>query len=87
MPYAISIAPAALRSLRKLDAPVRKRIETAIDRLTDAPRPTACVKLSGVPNGWRLRVGDWRILYAIDDRRQTVLVVDVGHRREIYRGL
>lgn len=87
MIYAVLISSAAQRSIAAIPKPVRVRIDRAILGLAQDPRPHGCVKLTGTSNGWRIRVGDWRILYTIDDNRLTVLVVDAGHRREVYRGL
>ncbi len=87
MRYEVWSAPAAKRAMARLPRNLRARIDSAIQSLGDNPRPSGCVKLGGTPNGWRVRVGDWRILYAIEDDRLIVLVVDVGHRREIYRKL
>ena len=83
MPWNVSILPAAVRQLAKLDRPIRKRIDTAIDGLTKKPRPPGCKKLVGV-DAWRVRVGDWRIIYQIRDDRLIVLILRVGHRREVY---
>jgi mRNA interferase RelE/StbE len=67
-----------------LEKPLRRRILTAVDALADDPHPPGCKKLTG-QDGWRIRVGDYRIVYEIHDRVLLVLVVDAGHRREIYR--
>ena len=57
----------------------------AIDELAQNPRPAGCAKLVGTANDWRIRVGDYRIIYEIHDTRLIVLVVRVAHRREVYR--
>jgi len=70
---------------RLADIPLRdyERVKTSIDALGDNPRPQGCLKLTGRP-GWRIRVGDYRIIYEVDDPNRTVTVVDVGNRKEIY---
>jgi mRNA interferase RelE/StbE len=67
-----------------LEKPLRRRILAAIDALADDPQPPGCKKLVG-QDGWRIRVGDYRILYELHDRVLLVIVVDIGHRGEIYR--
>jgi mRNA interferase RelE/StbE len=84
MPYQIEVLPAALRSMKRLDKSVLARIDAAILHLANDPRPPMVKKLVNQP-GWRIRVGDYRIIYQIYDDRLVVLVVDVGHRRDIYR--
>lgn len=85
--YTVLISPAASRALGKLPAGIRAHIDRAILALADNPRPPGSSKLKGTTNGWRVRVGDYRILYTIEDDRLTVLVVDVGNRKDVYRGL
>ncbi|QBI56021.1 type II toxin-antitoxin system RelE family toxin [Streptomonospora litoralis] len=81
--YTIEISVSARKMLRKLDVPVRKRVVAAIADLADNPRPDGCKKLQG-RSEYRVRVGDYRVLYDINDSRIRVEVVAVGHRREIY---
>jgi mRNA interferase RelE/StbE len=83
MTYRIFIDPPALKSLKRLDPPIRGRIEAAIDALSENPRPRGCKKLTGV-DAWRIRVSDWRIVYSIADGALVVVVVKVGHRRDVY---
>jgi mRNA interferase RelE/StbE len=82
--YTIAYTPAATKQVRHLDPPIRRRILTAISRLADDPRPPGCKALQGQP-GYRIRVGDWRIIYHVDDQAVTVLVVRVGARGSVYR--
>lgn len=84
MTYALFIERRAQHSLSRIAAEDRERIAGAIRRLAEAPRPPGVKKLSG-RNAWRIRVGDYRVLYEIQDERLLILVVDIGHRREIYR--
>ena len=84
MPYRIEVRPAAARQLRKLDPPTARRIQGAIALLADDPRPPASRPLTGRP-AWRVRVGDYRVIYTIEDDRLVVVVVTLGHRRDVYR--
>jgi mRNA interferase RelE/StbE len=85
--YTIDIRPRARRSLRQLDMPVRKAIGNAIDNLADEPRPPDVTPLKGHRPWLRTRVGDYRIVYTVDDRARVVTVAVVGHRRDVYRDL
>lgn len=82
--YALEFAPAALRSLRKLDQPVAKRVRKATEALRDNPRPATAVAIRSMPGVLRIRAGDYRILYRVDDEELVILVVDAGHRSKIY---
>jgi mRNA interferase RelE/StbE len=83
MTYRIEVAPAAVRQLRKLDGTARRRVQAAIELIADEPRPSGAKKLVGGEGGWRVRTGDYRIVYEISDGVLLVLVIAVGHRREI----
>lgn len=85
MAYTVQIAPAAERQLAKLDRPIRARLAEAIDKLAANPRPAGVKKLVGEENAWRIRVGDYRIVYEIHDRRLVVLIIGIGHRGDVYR--
>lgn len=82
--YRIEVRPAALRALRKVDPQVRSRVEGAIALLAEDPRPPASRPLRGRP-GYRVRVGDYRIIYTINDDVLLIVVVTLGHRRDVYR--
>jgi len=82
--YEVFIERRAQRSLAKIVRPQRDKILAAIRQLGTEPRPVGVKKLSG-RDAWRLRVGDYRVLYEVRDSSLVVLVVDIGHRREIYR--
>ncbi|WP_442543137.1 type II toxin-antitoxin system RelE family toxin [Arthrobacter sp. KN11-1C] len=84
MSYNITVLPAALRQLRKLPPEGRRRVQAAIELLAETPRPPGAKKLAGRVE-WRVRTGDYRVLYRIDDGRLVIVVVQAGHRREIYR--
>ena len=85
MSFRIELTPAAKRDLLKIDRTTLRRIGDAIDGLAEQPRPAGCVKLSGEDNLWRVRVGNYRIVYAIEDRKLLVLVVRVADRKDVYR--
>jgi mRNA interferase RelE/StbE len=86
--YTIEIKPSAARTLRLLPAPVRGKLVAAIDALADEPRPSGCKKLAGQIDRYRVRAaGTYRIVYEIHDDRLIVVVIRVGHRRDVYRGL
>ncbi len=87
MRYTILYRASVKREMRRLDAGIAQRVDVAILALADNPRPPGCVKLSGSSDLWRIRVGDYRVVYEIRDRQVTVLIVAVAHRREIYRNL
>jgi mRNA interferase RelE/StbE len=83
--YRIDLARRAAKALDAIDKPQRRRVMAVIDGLTDDPRPPRCTKLSGRDNQWRVRAGDYRVVYEIHDERLLVLVIDVGHRSSIYK--
>ncbi|RNL60001.1 type II toxin-antitoxin system RelE/ParE family toxin [Nocardioides marmoriginsengisoli] len=85
MTYQVEIAPAAARQLRKLDPQAGRRILTVLELLAMGPRPAGAKKLVGGEGEWRVRTGDYRIVYEIEDDVLRVLVVAVGHRRDSYR--
>jgi mRNA interferase RelE/StbE len=82
--YEIEFRPAALRELRKIDRSTQPRIQGAIALLAQDPRPPASRQLRG-REGYRLRVGDYRIIYTIDDGVLLIVIVTIGHRREVYQ--
>ena len=85
--YIVALDPAAKRELASFQKPDQRRILSAIESLAEMPRPVGCTKLSGFGDIWRIRVGVYRIIYRIEDRRLVVQVIRIGHRREVYRGL
>ena len=82
-PYRIELRPAAIRALRQLDPKIRHRIQGAIALLATDPRPPSSRALRGRP-GYRVLVGDYRILYTVADNVLVVVVVTLGHRRDVY---
>lgn len=88
--YAIEIAPAVLRKMKKLAPGDRAAVAKEIDLLASQPRPSGSRLLAGTPRGleWRrIRTGRWRVVYQIEDDRLLVLVLRVGDRKEVYRRL
>jgi mRNA interferase RelE/StbE len=84
MSYKVFIRRRAQKELAQLPDAAYRRAKSAIRRLAKNPRPHGCQKLSG-RDGWRIRVGDYRVIYEIDDAQQTVTVLHIGHRRDVYR--
>jgi mRNA interferase RelE/StbE len=84
MSYSIEVAPAAVRQLRKLDRGAQRRVQAAIELLAREPRPNGAKKLAGGDGEWRVRTGDYRVVYQSHDNVLLVLVVAVGHLRDIY---
>lgn len=82
--HEIRFHPEAARAFRRLHGSLRERIAQAIDGLAADPRPQGAVKLAG-RGDYRIRVGDYRIVYAVDDDERFVLVARIAHRREVYR--
>ncbi|HAZ31455.1 MAG TPA: type II toxin-antitoxin system mRNA interferase toxin, RelE/StbE family [Dehalococcoidia bacterium] len=84
MSYALYILRRAQKGLAQLPTEAYERIRHDIRALAQNPRPPGCLKLRG-REGWRIRVGGYRVIYEIDDKQQVVTVLDVGHRRDVYR--
>lgn len=85
MIYRVEFSPAASRQFRKLDATARRRVQAAVELLAIEPRPSGAKKLVGGDGEWRVRTGDFRIIYEIHDGVLLVLVLALGHRREVYQ--
>lgn len=81
--YRVELRPAAVRALRKLDPSIRHRVQGVIALLGQDPRPPGARKLQG-RDGLRVRVGDYRVIYTVNDDVLTVVVVTLGHRRGVY---
>lgn len=84
--YEILFRPAAVKELERLPEAIQRRIVRAVEGLAVDPRPAGCVRLAGDENAWRIRIGAYRVLYEIEDARLIVLVVRVGHRKDVCRG-
>ena len=83
--YTVEIARRAIKSIARLPRQEQQRVRAAIDLLADDPRPPGCVALAGEESAYRVRVGAYRILYEVIDERLIILVIRVGHRRDVYR--
>ena len=82
--YTIIVIRPAQKEIRTLDQTVRSRILQALHSLADNPRPSGCRKLVGAQNRWRLRIGDYRVIYEIDDTDRGVNIIAVRHRSKAY---
>lgn len=82
--YSISFARSARKELEALSSPLIERIFTKIESLGVEPRPTGCKKLQGNSNLWRIRIGDYRVVYSIDDAIEVIEIIRINHRREVY---
>jgi len=82
--YRVRIEKQTSKALEKIDVVIRKRIVEVIRSLADNPRPPGSKKMKN-REGWRVRIGDYRVIYGIDDERSLVSVAKIGHRREVYR--
>ena len=85
MSYEVEFTSAAAKQIRKLQRPARERLLDAIEDLQDDPRPHGAKKLVGEDLAWRIRVGDYRVIYEVIDSQLLVTVVRAAHRREVYR--
>lgn len=85
MAYTVELKPSAAKALEALPKPDQRRIAARIDALATDPRPGGAKKLEGEDDLYRIRVGDYRIVYQIQARRLIVLVVCIAHRRDVYR--
>lgn len=84
--YKIEVKKSALKELQKLERSVVAQILRGITALSNNPRPQQSLKLRSSENSYRLRIGDYRIVYQIEDRTKMIFVYAVGHRKDIYRG-
>jgi mRNA interferase RelE/StbE len=81
--YAVTVLPRAKRELSKINSPYFEALSEKLASLKENPRPHGCKKLQG-RNGWRIRVGEYRKACEIDDTEKSVVVLSVGHRKDIY---
>ncbi|MFZ3210479.1 MAG: type II toxin-antitoxin system RelE/ParE family toxin [Terriglobales bacterium] len=82
--YSLEIKPSAQKELDVLADDLFTRTDRKILALADNPRPAGCKKLKGYKDQWRIRVGDWRVVYIISDVTKVVSVTRIAHRREVY---
>lgn len=85
MSYSIQFTPRARRDFEALDRNVQQRLRLHIDRLAESPLPRGCKRLQSDEPFYRLRVGDYRVIYQVDGKQRVVVVVKIGHRKEVYR--
>ena len=85
MTHTVLIKPSARRELESLPDEMLRRVDRIIASLVTDPRPRGCVKLQGAADLFRMRVGDYRVIYRIDDAIRVVEVTRIGHRRDVYR--
>ena len=83
--YRVEVSRLAVKELASLARPDQQRIRAAIDLLGEDPRPPGCTKLTGEQRTYRVRTGDYRIIYEIRDRRLVVQAIRSGHRRDVNR--
>lgn len=83
--FRLEITEKARRQLDRLHGQIRTRIQSAIQQLAANPRPPGSLKMADMKNAWRIRVGEYRIIYEIHDDVLVIVIVRVGHRRDVYR--
>jgi mRNA interferase RelE/StbE len=84
MTYQVFIKPAAQRQLKKLTSKIQTDLIAVIENLSEEPRPSGCKKLKGRKDQYRVRSGDYRIIYSVEDALLVVEVIALGHRRDVY---
>jgi mRNA interferase RelE/StbE len=82
--YSVEVKPSARKELEALPDSVLARVVGRIESLGCTPRPTGCKKLKGYKDQWRVRVGDWRVVYIIDDAAKLISITRIAQRREVY---
>jgi mRNA interferase RelE/StbE len=82
--YAVELKPSARKELESLPDSVLPRVVRRLELLAHDPRPAGCKKLKGYKDQWRLRIGDWRVVYVVEDKARLVSVTRIAHRREVY---
>ncbi|MCK4626743.1 MAG: type II toxin-antitoxin system RelE/ParE family toxin [Phycisphaerae bacterium] len=85
MDYDVQIRPAAWRQLKRLPKALQRRILDRLELLAKNPRPVGSAKLTGSECTYRIRIGDYRVIYDVLDRAVVVLVLKIAHRRDVYR--
>ncbi|HLG40988.1 MAG TPA: type II toxin-antitoxin system RelE/ParE family toxin [Chitinophagaceae bacterium] len=82
--YQVLVSKASRKQLNKLPVFIHNKIIEDIASLSENPRPAGCKKLKGQKNAWRIRIGDYRVIYEIEDEQLRILVIAIGHRKDIY---
>ncbi|NKQ34455.1 MAG: type II toxin-antitoxin system RelE/ParE family toxin [Chloroflexi bacterium] len=85
MTFRVQLTPKSIKERKRLDPPIRKRVDKALLSLKLHPKISGIKKLSGSRNDWRVRVGDYRIIYEVDDETSLITVWRIAHRREVYK--
>ncbi len=85
MSYQVEFSKRATKQFKAISLEIQLRLRPKIDALADEPRPSGVVKLSGEADLYRIRVGDYRVVYRVEDENLIVLIIKLGHRNEIYR--
>ncbi len=85
MTHRIVLTATAVKERERLNDTVRERIDRAVRSLAETPRPSGVKKLAGSQRDWRIRVGDYRVLYEVDDQQEVVTIWRIAHRRQVYR--
>lgn len=83
--HRLEITRAAGKQLDRLPGAAASRVQAAIQGLAKNPRPSGSVKMSDMPKAWRIRVGEYRVIYDIHDEVLRVIIIRIGHRRDVYR--
>jgi mRNA interferase RelE/StbE len=83
--YQVEFTATAQKDMLSLRYEIQERLELSIENLEIQPRPSGCKKLKGRNNTWRIRIGDYRILYGINDRLKVVIIYRIRHRKEVYQ--
>ncbi|RJO65887.1 MAG: type II toxin-antitoxin system RelE/ParE family toxin [Myxococcales bacterium] len=85
--YRIQLARSAVKEYHELPDHIQARVRKTIDAMASEPRPAGkCVKIANAINRWRIRVGDYRIVYDVDDSARVVDIIRIRHRKDVYRG-
>jgi mRNA interferase RelE/StbE len=84
--YKLRLKPSAEKDLERLRGETWQRVRDALSELRNSPRPAGCAKLTDSPS-WRIRIGDWRAVYDVDDAAQVVTILRIKHRKDVYRDL
>jgi mRNA interferase RelE/StbE len=83
--YTIQFKPVALRQLEKLPRETQRRLSIKIEALREDPFPVGCKKMAAIPDAWRIRAGDYRVVYQVHRGVLLILILTVGHRKDVYR--
>ena len=85
--YSVRLTSSARRAHRRLPSDIRRRIDPVLNSLSETPRPAGTVKLQGSAQLYRVRIGQYRVIYQIDDAEKLITVTHIQHRRDAYRSL